>query len=227
MNKSFSEKSRRRDRLAEWFIKIGGILVIVSVVWILVMIARVALPLFYPPSAELSSTSTLPSQLKDIKIVASGVDDSRLQFFVLADNGNFHFIEATSGRILNSIKVPAVPDGATRVVSAEPYAKKDYNLLWDNGAVSSVSLSFETSRNDNGKTAISPVVTGNDDLAFAGNGPVEQSFVRRVEGKGSVRVDRLQDGHARYPSRLTTACVSASSSSRYSSPLRHARAFLA
>ena len=53
MKTDLSKKSRRQDRLAEWLIRTGGILVIVSVVWILVMIAKVALPLFLPPSADI------------------------------------------------------------------------------------------------------------------------------------------------------------------------------
>ena len=61
MAKTFIDKSRRNARLAEVLIRIGGVLVIVSVVWILVMISRVALPLFYPASARLAATVPLLS----------------------------------------------------------------------------------------------------------------------------------------------------------------------
>lgn len=46
------DTSRRNDRIAAWLIKAGGLFVIVAVVGILLLIANVALPLFYSPSAE-------------------------------------------------------------------------------------------------------------------------------------------------------------------------------
>jgi len=202
MKNNFTDTSRRRDRLAEWFIKIGGVLVIVSVVWILVMISQVALPLFYPPKAEISSSISLPPQLKNIKALASGVDDSRQQIFLLDESGKFHFIEAAGGRVLQSLPAPFVPAGASTLLAVELCGKSTYNLLWNNGAISSVTLTFNTSRDAAGTTIVSPKLSGNDDLAFAGQGPVAQSFARYIEGKGSVRVDRLPDGRFRIFSRL-------------------------
>lgn len=202
MKKNFTEKSRRHDRLAEWFIRIGGVLVIVSVVWILVMISQVALPLFYPPKADISSSCSLPAELKNITAVASGVDDSRQQVFLLDEAGTFHFVDAAGGRELQSLPAPAVPPGASSLITAELYGKSTYNLLWNNGAISSVTLTFNTSRDAGGATIVSPELAVNDDLAFAGQGPVVQSFARRIEGKGSVRVDRLPDGRFRVFSRL-------------------------
>ncbi|WP_333798583.1 ABC transporter permease subunit [Trichlorobacter lovleyi] len=52
MASSIVDKSSRNDRLAAWLIKAGGLFVIVAVIGILMLIARVALPLFYAPSAD-------------------------------------------------------------------------------------------------------------------------------------------------------------------------------
>ena len=194
MKTNSSKKSRFHDRLAEWFIRIGGILVIVSVVWILVMIARVALPLFYPPHAEISSSCSIPSQLKDIKVLSSGSDDYRQRVFLLDDSGSFHFIEASSGRLVETLKVPVIPKGATRILSAEPLGRSAYNLLWNNGAISSVTLAFTASGDNTAKPSVSATLTANDDLAFDGHASVERSFVRRVENKGAMRVDQFRNG---------------------------------
>ena len=67
MANNILDTSRRTDRLAAWLIKTGGLFVIVAVIGILLLIARVALPLFYAPSAkklpevsaELSSQATV------------------------------------------------------------------------------------------------------------------------------------------------------------------------
>lgn len=66
MAKNILDTSRRTDRLAAWLIKTGGLFVIVAVIGILLLIAKVALPLFFAPSAkqlvdvptELSSQAT-------------------------------------------------------------------------------------------------------------------------------------------------------------------------
>ena len=216
MKNILSIKSRRRDRQAEWFIRIGGVLVIVAVVWILVMISQVALPLFYPPKAEVSSSSELPSELKHIKVVASGVDDSRQLFFVLDDSGTFHFIETASGKAREDIKVPTVPKGASRLVSAELLGKSAYNLLWENGAINSATLSFSTSRDKAGTVTVSPALSARDELAFEGRGPVAQSFARIIEDKGIMRVDLLANGRFSILQRLTEKDLLGNQSTRTS-----------
>jgi len=188
--------------MAEWFIRIGGVMVIVSVVWILVMISQVSLPLFYPPKADISSSITLTPQLRGSGIIATGVDDSRQQIFLLNETGKFDFIDAASGQLLQSLAAPAVPANASKLLAAELCGKSTYNLLWNNGAISSVTLAFNASRDSSGKTIVTPELSVNEDLAFPGNGPVADSFARRIEGKGSVRIDRLPDGSFRIFSRL-------------------------
>ena len=59
MNPAFLKKIKRNDRLAHWVITGGGLAIIFSVIFILVLIAKVSLPLFYSPSAELYAKVTL------------------------------------------------------------------------------------------------------------------------------------------------------------------------
>src|SRR6185369_1240882 len=137
MKKNFTDKSRRNDRLAELLIRIGGVLVIVSVVWILVMISRVALPLFYPASAKVAATMKLPAAIPDGKVLAVGSEENQQGAFILDDTGSFHFLKVADGSLSASLTAPAVPAGSVRVVSAEYIGKSSYNLLWDNGAITS------------------------------------------------------------------------------------------
>lgn len=64
MASTIVDKSRRNDRLAAWLIKAGGLFVIVAVIGILVLIANVALPLFYSPSAE--KLAEVPAELQSM-----------------------------------------------------------------------------------------------------------------------------------------------------------------
>ena len=82
MPKNYTDKSRRNDRIAEAIIRVGGILVVVSVVWILVMISKVSLPLFFPASATVAATTTAPIT-GGSRLMAVGSDEEQRGAFVL------------------------------------------------------------------------------------------------------------------------------------------------
>ena len=189
--KNFTDKSRRNDRIAEVLIRIGGILVIVSVIWILVMISRVALPLFYPASAKVVAPFKLPASISSSKVLAVGSEENQQGAFILDETGTFHFLKTADGTISASIKVPDVPIGAIRITSAEYVGKSAYNLLWDNGAITSVSVALSSSKDAEDKISLSQEVTNRDNLSFAASGGILQSFARPIEGKGAVRIDRM------------------------------------
>jgi len=202
MTKNISENSRRNDKIAEWFIKVGGLLVILSVIWILVMISKVSLPLFFPPKARINASFTLPPNLKPETVLASGLDDSGRQAFTFDQTGTFNFFDASNGQLLESIDTPTKPSGAIKAASAEMIGKYVYTIYWDNGAASSVSVGFGLAPEKGTASEISHELTSNNDLAFSGNGKTVQSFVRRIEGKGSIRVDRLPGDSFRITHRL-------------------------
>lgn len=202
MAKNFIDTSRRNDRLAEVLIRIGGILVIVSVVWILVMISRVALPLFYPSSAKIAATVTLPPAILAGKILAIGSEENQQGAFTLDDSATFHFLKAADGSLSASIKVPVIPAGAVRLVSAEYIGKSSYNLLWDNGTINSVAVTLASSKDADGKVTLSHDVTALEGLSFPAAGGIVQSFARPVEGKGAVRIDRLAGDRLRVSHQL-------------------------
>jgi len=191
MAKNFIDTSRRNDRLAEVLIRFGGIMVIVSVVWILVMISRVALPLFYPASARIAATVKLPESIPADKVLAVGSEENQQGAFILDTAGSFHFLKLADGTLSASIKVPVIPAGAVRVVSAEYVGKSAYTLLWDTGAITSVAVSLDSAKDAAGTSSLSHDVTAQDDLTYPAASGIVQSFARPVEGKGAVRIDRL------------------------------------
>jgi len=62
MNDRFLARAKKNDRLAAWLINIGGFFVIFSVIGILVLILKVAVPLFLPPSASIVSSAPLSTK---------------------------------------------------------------------------------------------------------------------------------------------------------------------
>jgi len=208
MAKNFTDKSRRNDRIAEVLIRIGGILVIVSVVWILVMISRVALPLFYPASASLAATVNLPAAVPVGKVLAVGSEDSQQGIFILDETGTFNFVKVADGSLSGSIKIPSIPSGATRLISAEQVKRTSYNLLWDNGAISSVSVTLSSARDQNGEINLTHDLTPLEELAFPASGDVRQSFARLIDDKGAVRIDRLAGDRVRVTHQLVETDLS-------------------
>ncbi|HIJ82357.1 MAG TPA: ABC transporter permease subunit [Desulfuromonadales bacterium] len=202
MAKNVIDTSRRNDRLAEILIRIGGVLVIVSVIWILVMISRVALPLFYSPQATGSATIKVPAAATSGKIIAVGSDEEQRGAFLLDETGTFHFIKAADGSLSASVKTPTVPTGAARVAAAEYVGKSSYTLLWDNGAISAVTVALASAKSPDGSITLTHDVTPSDDISFPASRDIVQSFVRPIEGKGAVRVDRLNGGRLRVSHRL-------------------------
>jgi phosphate transport system permease protein len=202
MAKNFTDKSRRNDRLAEVLIRIGGALVIISVVWILVMISRVALPLFYPPTATMAATIKVPAAISSGTVLAIGAEENQHGAFILDDTGTFHFLKVTDGSVSASIKAPVIPSGAVRVVSAEYVGKSAYNLLWDNGAITSVAVALTSAKDKGGTVTLSHDVTSKDDITFSASSGIVQSFARPIEGKGTVRIDRLSGDRLRVTHQL-------------------------
>ena len=201
MARTALEKSRRKDRLAELFIRIGGIAVILSVVWILVMISRVAIPLFLPPAATKAASLTVPPELAAGRIMAFGSDENQLASFVLDQKGTVHFLRA-DGSLASTEKVPAAPGNPLNIVSVESTGKAVYNLLWDNGAVTSVVIAVNATKGSDGTVAVIAEIKPQDDLSFEPEPGAVASFVRLVEGKGNIRVDRLANDRLRISHRL-------------------------
>lgn len=83
MSKATTDTSRRTDRLAAWLIKAGGLFVIVAVIGILLLIAKVALPLFFAPSAEL--LAQIPGEASEIAMAEQGAVTQTRQ---LEDSGS-------------------------------------------------------------------------------------------------------------------------------------------
>jgi phosphate transport system permease protein len=155
------------------------------------MISRVALPLFYPASAKVVAPFKLPASISSSKVLAVGSEENQQGAFILDETGAFHFLKVADGTISASIKVPDIPTGAIRISAAEYVGKSAYNLLWDNGAITSVSVALSSNKDAKGKISLSQEVTNRDNLSFAASSGILQSFARPIEGKGAVRIDRM------------------------------------
>ena len=200
--KNYIDTSRRKDRIAELLIRIGGVAVIVSVVWILVMISRVALPLFFQPTATVAARVDLSGLPQSNGAVAVGTDENQRAAFVLDSSGMLQFVKLPDGTRSSQESVPNVPPGGGRIRTAEHIGGGSYTLLWDTGAVTGVTIGLATARQEDGSWSVSPEVSSREDLSFPAAAGVMTSSVRTLEGKGAVRVDHMADGRLRVTHRV-------------------------
>ncbi len=134
MSERLRIRNQRIDRVAGWFISVGGVAIIVSVVLILLLIIHVALPLFKRSSAEMVARFAVPERITASEPLALGMDEYLETVFVLTRDGTFSFLDAHSGALIATDTVePPAPGLSLR--SAEAFGNLDYALVWDNGSV--------------------------------------------------------------------------------------------
>ena len=142
MDRSVLNRSKRRDRIARRVITLGGFLIIASVIAILVMIARTALPLFFPSRATLQSSLALPAGTRPESVLAVDADEYRETGIVLDAAGAFSFFKFQNGALLNrQLLVPPSPR-ARALRAAQPLGRQAFALFWDDGSLSVEKVKF-------------------------------------------------------------------------------------
>lgn len=141
MDKNILRKIRRNDRIAALTIRSGGMLVIASVVLILLLIGREALPLFSQPRAtELSAVR--PQTLAPV--LAAGVDEYVALAYVIDGAGHFSLHDLTDGSLREQLTANG-QDAQDVVQRAQPLVSErehGYLLQWRSGLVTLEQLGF-------------------------------------------------------------------------------------
>ena len=154
LDKQFIKKVRRQDRLATRAITVGGLLVIASVIAILVLIVRVALPLFQPASAEIIHRVAAASGRAPV--LAVGMDDTQEVGFTLDSSGLFSFYNLASGKTF--LTAPASP-GKAKVQAVESNKNNVFTLLWNDNSVTVSRVDFQLLYDEFGQRTVQPDIT--------------------------------------------------------------------
>lgn len=195
---------RRNDKIARWVITGGGLLIIVSVVGMIFLLASVAIPLYFSPSADHRRSMPLPPGLEPAQILAVGSDSYMETGYVLSRDGNFTFFDWGSGQRLETIRAGLAGENRVGLRSVEVSPGNQFSLLWDNGAVSALRVNFDPRFDAAGKRRIAHEV---EELGFL---PPEQSgragailpapvrvLARHDEERGFTVAALLADGRIR------------------------------
>ena len=151
MDPRLLRRVRRRDRIATRVITAGGVFVIVAVLGILVLIAKVALPLFQSPELSDPAAYSGPRFSDGRRPLALGLDEYLESVYILDDRGRLAFLKAVDGSIQEEIVIEPPTPGANRVVQALPYGREQLNLLWTDGALFLVRVVVRPVFDDQGR----------------------------------------------------------------------------
>ncbi|SDZ82440.1 phosphate transport system permease protein [Desulfuromusa kysingii] len=141
MNPAFLKKVKRNDRIARWVITVGGMAIIFSVIFILILIAEVSLPLFLSPDKDLHASFQLEGRAAEEKILAMGVDEYLETGYRLDQAGRVNFFNIADGSAIDSLQLVS-DTGSRRLITAQTYGRLNHMLVWDDGSVTIERVKF-------------------------------------------------------------------------------------
>jgi phosphate transport system permease protein len=190
MDEKFRKRARRRDNLAKNVIKIGGILVIASVLAILALIVRVTLPLF--ASSSLNDVG-LHAQLPEAKraSLTVGLDSYQEVFHAISADGTLSFYSARTGDLLSEQKLADNPGMKIRHI--EPYRGTISNILWEDGGLTMLEVRYVPEYGARNKRTIVPQVRVLKVWPSPKKPGLLMSMARRSEDSRFTRVDLFDD----------------------------------
>lgn len=151
----FIARVRRKDRIATRIITVGGMLIIASVIAILVLIFKVALPLFLGAEAKQRATVDL-SRNNSSPPLAIGIDDYEEVAFTVSQDGTFSFFTLANAELLSTFAT--APAEGLRIKHLEPFKNSSYSFLWEDGSLSICQVRFLPRFNETGVRRIEPQV---------------------------------------------------------------------
>jgi phosphate transport system permease protein len=188
MNEAYLRKVKRHDRIARWVISCGGMAVIFSVIFILLLIVKVALPLFAESRAEVFSR--YPAGMPAEEILAVGTDDYLEAGFTLDRSGTLRFYATVDGREIDQVAL-LPPRPGTFLLAAENHDGQLYDLLWSDGSLTLEQIAFRPEFDAAGQRTIANNLDRLAEFpAPAGVQPL-RSLARVDEDGRQTRVDLL------------------------------------
>ncbi len=195
MDQKILRRVKRRDRIARWIITVGGMAIIFSVIFILLLIGKVTLPLFQKPTAETFAKFAPATNGESGKVLATGVDEYLETVLVLTPGGIFRFFETTEGGLIDEIPLAPPGDPAARPVAVENQGGLTYGVHWSDGALTVDRVQFLPHFDDQGNRSFSRQVARLAEFQAPAGGRPEQSLARVADAEGrQTRVDLLAGG---------------------------------
>lgn len=182
---------KRNDTIAKWVITVGGISIILSVIAILVLIAKEVVPLFTRPFPETSIRLSAVEHAESIVYV--GMDNYLESVFRLDNQGRLYFLSLPDGHVKEVQKLKPPFDGA-RILRADTAGGHDVAVTWSDGSVALVEIRFAPYFGKGEERVIRQEVIPVASYPPAGTSSTIWASARRSAEKMLTRVSVLEDG---------------------------------
>ena len=146
-----------KDRLARWYVSIGGLAVLAAITLIFFYLAHVVLPLFQ--GAELQARDAQqPAWLAEAdKPLLLAMEEQNQVAMRLAADGRVQFFQVKTGEALQALDLPLPQGVAIRTLAEDQPGSRRVALGLDNGQVLVLQHNYKVSYPDNVRT-IAPVI---------------------------------------------------------------------
>ncbi len=204
MDQNLLKRIKRRDRLARWIITAGGFSVIFSVIFILLLIAKVAIPLFQKPAAEIFAKYPVNREASaGGPVLAAGVDEYLENAFVIDGGGQIRIFDNTSGELRAELSLAAPAGAGARIVKIERGGDgATFSLLWSDGSLTLDALEFATRFDAQGNRSLEHRLERLAEFAPEAFTPV-RSLARSGGEESAVRVSLSDDHRLRVTRQVT------------------------
>jgi phosphate transport system permease protein len=187
-------KVKRNDAIAKWVITVGGISIILSVIAILVLIAKEVVPLFTQPFPEES-------------IRLAGIEQAESTVYVGADNylesafrmdrlGRVAFLSLPDGAVKETIALTPPFDGAL-IEQVDSAGSRDVAIRWSDGSITLENIRFKPFFNPDRTRTIRQEITRVADFPPVTHSAAVWGSARRSAEGTLTRVAAVSDGTIR------------------------------
>jgi phosphate transport system permease protein len=202
----FLARAKKNDRLAAWLINIGGLLVVISVIGILLLILKVAAPLFFTPDANLVSSVTISGSAPVEKILAIGTDENIKTGYRIDEQGKVTFFDIHTGAVADSssLSAPGNTNPGIAVISTAP--DRHLDILWKDGSYSAIKIRFNgTDSNPVEGQPLHEIETLLEDQKPESGSTPLLTLVRFADADSPARIDLLPENRFVFSKKTTTS----------------------
>jgi phosphate transport system permease protein len=188
----FLARAKRSDRLAAWLINIGGLLVVISVIGILLLILKVAIPLFLSPEANHLSSASITGPAAEGKILGIGTDENLRTGFTIHENGKVAFFDSRTGALSDTISLATPGKTTPGIAAVAPAPDRHFDILWKDGSFSAIKIDRNAEgENQTGENTSPQVKTLLESKRENGSPVPLLSMTRFADENSPARIDLL------------------------------------
>jgi len=204
LDSTFLKRIRRRERIAKWVIVSGGVIVIMSVLGILVQIASVALPLFYPPESDVIAELDLQAASPASQVAAIGIDEFLETGYLMRRDGSLRFYGLEDGEVREERRLTGAEGSESGIRSIHRHRAGEYSIVWEDGSFSRDRFSSEPEFLEGGERVIRHDHRRRLELPPFDSEPreIRSSVAELVEDGGFLRATLFTDGSLRLDLRV-------------------------